>query len=298
MALCVGTRTVTSRSLDYQMFICDTQQQSAAAWLAAAMNEVRIDNKHKPACRQPQTVQPFSRPNSRGVRMPASILRPCSAPVSPTGDISSPPVSPNGEIKKNVRFADSAPGGQLECVKYYALSPVPIRRRSLPRANSLPTDVTGQQQHYAYFIKPTFANPSLRADQFADRLHRQSVCLHSVSTTGTNNIVYGLIAVRNHTYAKRVAVRYSSDDWRSAVDTVADYSHTSCGADMFTFAIDCKPLEFTQPMATTGAQRAPPVAPFNQRLHFVCRYETATGDQYWDNNDGHDYCVNLLVNDY
>ncbi|CAG2105889.1 unnamed protein product [Medioppia subpectinata] len=276
------------------MFMCDHQEQSAAAWLAAAMNEVTItDDNHKQACRQSQTVQPLSRPNSRGLRIPASILRPGSAPVSPTGHIPSPPVSPNGDSKKIVRFADSAPGGQLECVKYYALSSVPIRRRSLPRAKSLPTGVTGQQKH-TYFIKPTFANPSLQTDQFADRLHRQSVCLHSVSTTGADNTVYGLIAVRNHTYAKRVSVRYSRDDWCSAADTVADYSHTSCGADMFTFAIDCKPQEFTHEM-TTGAQ---PVGPFNQRLHFVCRYETGTGDQYWDNNDGHDYCVNLLVNDY
>ncbi|CAG2172769.1 unnamed protein product [Oppiella nova] len=294
---------VNTRAHNYQLFICGAEHESAAAWLAAATNACANTGPggKKLEERQPQTVQPLGYKNDRRIRR-TSILRQCPPNMYAELDPSAP-TSPTE--KKNVRFADSM-GGQLESIKYFAISPQPVRRRHSTIAaptflynqlyNKAPVVEDYANGRKCSLIPANFGNPSLRAD-FNARVERLSVSLHSVSTADTT--IYGIIAVRNHSFIKRVYVRYTRNDWRTYVEVVANYmlgSHEG-HADKFSFAIYSKPQEFVAALRAPATPTAP-VPPFHPRLYFAVRYQTGDGREFWDNNDGANYCLNFLVTDY
>lgn len=268
------------QSTPLSLIIQRAEHESAAAWLAAAtaVNQNISTKKHS---QQPQLVKPFNK-NDRIRR--TSILRQTppvitEAPVSPT--------SPTYE-KKNVRFADSM-GGQLEAIKYYVVSPQVRRRHSSVAAPNIYSQYynTRDNNQKCSLVPTNFTNPSLRAG-FGSKLLSQSVLLHSITTAETT--VYGIISVLNHTFIKKVFVRYTYNDWKSSVEVEANYmlgSHEG-QSDKFSFAIYCKPNDFTL--------SSPDL--FHPRLYFVIRFQTGDGREFWDNNDNNNYCLNFLASDY
>ena len=94
----------------------------------------------------------------------------------------------------------------------------------------------------------------------------------------------------NHSFIKKVFVRYTYNDWKTYTEVEANYmlgSHEG-QTDKFSFAIYCKPQDFTL--------SSPDL--FHPRLFFAIRFQTGEGKQFWDNNDGKNYCLNFLASDY
>lgn len=165
-----------------------------------------------------------------------------------------------------------------------------------------------------------FTSPSLQIS-FGQKLEAQSVLLHSVTTAETT--VYGTVSVMNRHFTKRVLVRYTFNEWASYIEREATYmlgSHDG-RTDKFSFVIYARPEDFRaragsgiggnqqqqqQPNLATaftaysqantfvanGSQSATSSHP---RLYFALCFSTGDGRQYWDNNDGRNYCLNLTA---
>lgn len=182
--------------------------------------------------------------------------------------------------KKNVRFADSL-GHQLEAVKYFINSPKVMRRHTVTLAPDINNLYTNGKSH---LIPTNFTVPSLDPG-FWDRLKSQSVLFHSCTTSETT--VYGIVSVIDHSYVKKVYVRYTFNDWNSHVEQECSYiagSHQNDN-DKFTFEIYCKPSDFTLSSPNL----------FHPRLFFAIRYKSGNGNEYWDNNFGKNYCLNYIT---
>lgn len=194
--------------------------------------------------------------------------------------------------KKNVRFADSM-GYQLESIKYF--SPQLVRRHSLNTGPLLSLsnnfcnqfNLTSQavNKEKCNLVPSNFTMPSFQGD-FMCKLQEQSVLLHSLTTS--ENTVYGIVSVVNHSFVKKVYVRYSFNDWASHIEQEGNYmlgSHDNeSNTDKFTFTIYGNRSDFIQNS---------PIL-FHPRLFFAIRFETDDGRIFWDNNNGKNYCLNYL----
>ncbi|KAI8590399.1 putative phosphatase regulatory subunit-domain-containing protein [Geranomyces variabilis] len=101
-----------------------------------------------------------------------------------------------------------------------------------------------------------------------------------------DKILVGNVLVRNLAFEKTVAVHYTIDNWATTHDILASFLNVVTppvgnikGMDKFVFKIDLN-REF-------GAQANA------ANLAFALRYDVC-GQQYWDNNSGANYRVNLV----
>ncbi|KAJ3154620.1 hypothetical protein HDU89_007858 [Geranomyces variabilis] len=101
-----------------------------------------------------------------------------------------------------------------------------------------------------------------------------------------DKILVGNVLVRNLAFEKTVAVHYTIDNWATTHDILASFLNVVTppvgnikGMDKFVFKIDLN-REF-------GAQANA------ANLAFALRYDVC-GQQYWDNNSGANYQVNLV----
>ncbi|XP_068742439.1 protein phosphatase 1 regulatory subunit 3B-like [Montipora capricornis] len=117
-----------------------------------------------------------------------------------------------------------------------------------------------------------FTQPVKRQD-FSDRLDQLKVSLEDIIIKDFS--VNGTVKVRNVADHKEVTVRYTFDGWSSSKDVVAqfvDESHTG-STDTFAFEIA---------MPSTLSEDC--------ELEFAVCY-SASGVEFWDNNDGDNYRV-------
>jgi hypothetical protein len=95
-------------------------------------------------------------------------------------------------------------------------------------------------------------------------------------------LLRGVVRVRNIAYEKRVAARYTFDDWKTTTETLARYVDPGDGDgawDRFTFTI---PLML----------RAPPGDP-PRTLLLAVRFTVPGEGEWWDNNGGDNFRVLL-----
>ncbi|KAJ1923992.1 hypothetical protein IWQ60_005507 [Tieghemiomyces parasiticus] len=108
--------------------------------------------------------------------------------------------------------------------------------------------------------------------------HSRPVRLENVALASDKSKLLGSVQVQNLAYQKTLVVRYTTDLWQTYTEVGAVYSETLPSAhpavDRFTFAL---PL-VTAPAAT-------------RRSLFFCLRYTVAGQEYWDNNAGHNYHV-------
>ncbi|GIX80671.1 glycogen-binding subunit 76A [Caerostris darwini] len=182
--------------------------------------------------------------------------------------------APRKEGKKIVRFADAL-GLELESIRYLVQKDLPKIVPSCSDLNLEKSDPKVKKGSTKIQLVPAFLPPSL-STAFIGRLKKLKVCLHSVSTA--DNIVYGIISVVNVTFHKTVFVRYTANGWASYHDELATYLDGSSvdGTDKFSFTLFCNPSD----LCTRG-----------HSLFFAVCFETAEGRQYWDSNDGKNYCI-------
>uniref|UniRef100_A0A0N5APC5 CBM21 domain-containing protein n=1 Tax=Syphacia muris TaxID=451379 RepID=A0A0N5APC5_9BILA len=101
------------------------------------------------------------------------------------------------------------------------------------------------------------------------------VCLKSIETRGSN--ITGTIIVVNYNYRKEVYVRYTLDNWNSYIEVAGMYinGNVTENIDMFSFSLFL-----------------PQSLPVGVNCEFCLRYK-CDGKEYWDNNDGHNYSVEV-----
>ncbi|GBN02696.1 Glycogen-binding subunit 76A [Araneus ventricosus] len=182
--------------------------------------------------------------------------------------------APRKEGKKVVRFADAL-GLELESIRYLVQKDLPKIVPSCSNLNLENKKVKKNSNNKKIQLVPAFLPPSL-SSSFMGHLRKLKVCLHSVSTA--DNTVYGIISLINITFHKTVFVRYTANGWASHHDELATYLEGSSvdDTDKFSFTLFCNPSD----LCTRG-----------HSLFFAVCYETAEGEQYWDNNDGKNYCI-------
>jgi len=98
-----------------------------------------------------------------------------------------------------------------------------------------------------------------------------------------NNIV-GTVRVKNYGFQKKIAARYSFDNWQSFHLTYAEYvcSLTLAGnQDQFEFAIEIPPS-----MRVSTEEQ-------HHCLKFAVQY-LVNGQEYWDNNQGKNYAIEII----
>ncbi|KAI4469936.1 protein phosphatase 1 regulatory subunit [Holotrichia oblita] len=113
---------------------------------------------------------------------------------------------------------------------------------------------------------------------FLDRVRDNQVCLENAVVDDPIALsIQGTVRVRNLDFNKSVHIRYSLDSWKSFADLQALYVQNSCDgfSDKFSFLMYVNTISV------------------GQRVEFAVRFQ-CKGVQYWDNNNGANYCFQCL----
>lgn len=187
-----------------------------------------------------------------------------------------PPGTPGR--KKIVRFADVL-GLDLADVKTF-MDEIPVIPKSAyddltgcevqnsPPARSVP-------RLGALTLVPLFQLPR----DVNYKLENSNVCLESARVCdGVHVTVCGSVRVRNLDFHKTVHIRYTMNRWKTYTDLQAAYVQGSCDgySDRFQFVLYA-------PSISSG-----------QRLELAVRFQ-CKGQQFWDNNQGANYCFDCLA---
>ncbi|XP_023946871.2 glycogen-binding subunit 76A isoform X2 [Bicyclus anynana] len=187
-----------------------------------------------------------------------------------------PPGTPGR--KKIVRFADVL-GLDLADVKTF-MDEIPV----IPK--SAYDDLSGCDVQCSPPTRPT---PRLGAltlvplfqlpRDVTEKLEKQNVCLESSRVCdGVHVTICGSVRVRNLDFHKTVHIRYTMNRWRTYTDLQATYVQGSCDgySDRFQFVLYA-------PCISSG-----------QRMEIAVRFQ-CKGQQFWDNNNGANYCFDCLA---
>lgn len=126
-------------------------------------------------------------------------------------------------------------------------------------------------------LMPMFQQPGGMCD-FLDKVRQNQVCLENAAVTDPVLMaITGTVRVRNLDFNKSVHIRYTLDSWKTYADLQASYVQNSCDgfSDKFSFVLYAN-------MLTIG-----------QRLELAVRFH-CKGCQYWDSNNGLNYCFQCL----
>lgn len=126
-------------------------------------------------------------------------------------------------------------------------------------------------------LMPLFQQPG-GLPNFLDRVRDQQACLENAVVSDPCILaISGTVRVRNLDFNKSVHIRYTLDLWKTYADLQATYVQNSCDgfSDKFSFVLYANNL------------------PVGQRLEFAVRFQ-CKGSQYWDNNNGANYCFQCL----
>ncbi|ETN81804.1 hypothetical protein NECAME_02094 [Necator americanus] len=163
---------------------------------------------------------------------------------------------------KRVRFADSL-GLDLEKRQYFTDK----------EANPFPTPPSSPQPEHRLIL----TNFVYRTEsEYNQRAHDYFVCLATLRAQGRT--INGQINVANISFAKEVAIRYTTNDWASYDEVAASYGHNVFGANN----IDAFVFSLILPTDMKDGQ-----------CQFCVRF-AVEGREYWDNNGGANYRVNMV----
>lgn len=222
--------------------------------------------------KEPTTANQSDGDDEIGDECRPSNIRRCSS--LKTGK--TPPGTPGR--KKIVRFADVL-GLDLADVKTF-LDEIPtIPKSAYEDLHNLDKDTQAisPRREFKKVLVALFQQPET-LPTFLDIVNEKRVCLESACVSdATNQTITGWVRVRNLDFYKSLYIRYSFDGWRSFVDLQASYVENSCDgfSDRFTFTLYGNLLSV------------------GQRLEFAVRFH-CMGQQFWDNNDGVNYCFQCI----
>ncbi|KAI7879796.1 hypothetical protein K492DRAFT_207969 [Lichtheimia hyalospora FSU 10163] len=175
------------------------------------------------------------------------------------------------KAKKQVRFCNDT---QLEHVRFFLKTQEPIAIRD----GDAPCLYTLVELKYSNWPN----NMPLESRQ------RGMICLESVEQilTKPSMTLMGQCRVANIAFQKLITVRYTTNDWQSYHETEAFYREPISGCanpmDRFIFYIDLE-AKMRYTITTT--------------VSFALCY-TVNGREYWDNNDGLNYQINVVAKEW
>ncbi|KAJ4475628.1 putative phosphatase regulatory subunit-domain-containing protein [Lentinula aciculospora] len=189
--------------------------------------------------------------------------------VTPGGFTKSEPATPT--VPKAVKF-DS----RLEHVKLFLAEqrPLAVSRDGSPTDDTsgtesdFPSFIFGDQRHKVLKMRVTNMPPSLNL--LAD------IVLEEMKLGLDESSIVGRVRVRNLSFQKWVAVRFTFDDWQTTSEVTAKYTGSySSEFDFFEFSIRLSDL----------------VARIEEKTLVVALRYNVNGKEIWDNNFGRNYVV-------
>ncbi|KAI7697923.1 Protein phosphatase 1 regulatory subunit 3A [Sarcoptes scabiei] len=187
--------------------------------------------------------------------------------------------------------------------------------KNLDKAKQQAFDSLDSQQRYE-LVMSNFSNPSERFD-FTQVLCEKNVLLHSITISETT--IYGIVSCLNIHFIKKVYVRYTFDDWSTQIEREANYmlgSHDG-RTDKFSFCIYSQPKDFkifdgtendmiasernkssSEEDMSDGSddkENRPQMIDSKRcpRIYFAIRFRSGDGQEFWDNNHGQNYRLDL-----
>jgi protein phosphatase 1 regulatory subunit 3A/B/C/D/E len=185
-----------------------------------------------------------------------------------------PPDTPRH--KKTVRFADAL-GLDLESVCHIVDKEnppiIPPSAMKYLKNAILPVEST-QFVIGTRYLATYFPQPSSLPD-YMSRVHDNKVVLENCVVDDREMTVTGTVRVVNLAFHKRVAVRYTFNEWLTINEVAASYVHKSSDGptDKFSFTIH------VPSWVVTG-----------NRVQFAVLY-SVSGQSFWDNNYGCNYII-------
>nr|GAT54409.1 predicted protein [Mycena chlorophos] len=177
------------------------------------------------------------------------------------------PTTPTGSLR--VHF-----NSQLEQVKLFLAEQKPL---AVSRDGS-PTDDTSGTEEFPDFIfgRDSEEEGTLEMQVEVPRpVGELDVKLQTFALTDDRTGVAGTIAVRNLAFDKRVAVRFTLDDWQTTSEVTARYQESMPGGKVDLFAFN---IRLNDVLARIDGKR----------MAVAVRYNAA-GREMWDNNGGKNY---------
>ncbi|CAF1444989.1 unnamed protein product, partial [Didymodactylos carnosus] len=199
--------------------------------------------------------------------------------------------------KKVVRFADVM-GLDLESIRYMTppgtsvtllitdciktrLEHLKLIRTSLKSSNSDPNLITINNNNKSdlYLVSEPFFSPT----NIVQQVYERQVVLECLYIKDIS--AYGTVRVNNCSFNKKVFVRSTIDQWKTYNDIQAMYNlhNSNDNTDSFTF-------ELTIP---DKLLKDDTLAQQNTTIFFAVYYQVM-GKEYWDNNFGSNYFLNIL----
>lgn len=126
------------------------------------------------------------------------------------------------------------------------------------------------------FLSRCLPQPLFRRD-FDKKFESNNVCLENIFvSSGSSNVLIGVIRVRNISYKKHVFVRYTLNQWKDYSEKHADFTYQCCDgkADKFIFQLIIRPRFHDQEISRI--------------VEFAICYQV-NNLEFWDNNYGRNY---------
>ncbi|KAI9319637.1 putative phosphatase regulatory subunit-domain-containing protein [Dichotomocladium elegans] len=178
-----------------------------------------------------------------------------------------------GKKKKSVRFHE---GAHLEQVRFFLKTQAP----SAIRDGDPPSRPVSIELRRINWPDKMMIRSSITTTSNAAMIRMETVQVASNCDASAITLI-GRCRVANLAFQKHVVVRYTTDCWQSFHETEAMYREPIASSantwDRFSFQIEIGP----DSSATTT-------------LYLALRY-TVNGTDYWDNNSGHNYQIDVTV---
>jgi hypothetical protein len=248
-------------------------EPNAAGMSKSAENSVTASDEDtdEELRKKPQMVRKKSGELVRPALRPPSRRRPSSMPGTPI-------------FSKAVHF-DS----HLEHVRHFLQvdRPLAVSAGSSPVDNNYDSDNEYPFPHddaRSGTRSPPYEWEIITANFPHDSHSRQSlpVKLEKVWLSPDQKNLLGYVAVSNLAFHKSVVCRFTLDYWKTTSEVAAEYNHeirpreTALGQDRFSFSI-----------------KLSDTANLESKTLFFCLRYTVNGQEYWDNNNGHNFQVDF-----
>ncbi|GAA6013094.1 hypothetical protein JCM11491_005180 [Sporobolomyces phaffii] len=253
---------VTPRGIAHEPDFSSLRLHRTRGSISSITSSSTVDDEHpsrKPTMMVRKKSGELVRPSLKTDGMRRDFSKPRSAPATPI-------------CPKYVHFDT-----QLEHVKHFLAqqrpaavsrtgSPVETETEDEPEAFPFPAMATAQAGKVKLILPNFPARPPTENDAYVESLEMAS----------DGKSIRGIVRVKNLSFEKWVAVRFTLDHWQTVSEVSADH-HESMGqgSDRFIFTIKLQDL----------------LARIEEKtMYLAVRYTTA-GREIWDNNDGQNYRI-------
>ena len=162
----------------------------------------------------------------------------------------------------------------FEAMKYLGLQKRESTRNLQPKKSSDEKRKTKKRQKFNL----EFLQPFQDFSNFSKRLEDHQVALESC-VVESSGVLSGAVKVKNLAFDKKVWIRITTDGWATFVDRECRHNVHLSTQDRDTFEFNLNDLARGLDRNCTGA-------------HFCVRY-LCRGEEYWDNNEGRNYTINI-----